>query len=161
MNFIKSNNYMMKKVFILLLFLFSGFSALDAQTCEEGMVFEIDRIKQETETALINATTMNISLETGESLLVFYVDGQMIKISVEKQESYLSAELFFRDGFIRHISEDIQEEGEMLRNYYYFTDDRLICYRNEKAGDYKDNELYSIAEKKWLERVEKYLQAIQ
>jgi hypothetical protein len=152
----------MNKITSVLFFFFMALSAfLPAQTCEEGMVFEIDRIKQETETALINATTMNVSLETGESLLVFYVDGHMIKISVEKQESYLSAELFFRDGFIRHISEDVQEEGEMLRNYYYFMDDRLICYRNEKAGDYKDNELYSIAEKKWLERVEKYLQAIQ
>lgn len=145
----------------LFLFLILFVSLLPAQTCEEGMISEIDRIKQEIETMLINATDMKINLETGESLLVFYVDGQLIKISAEIQNPYLSAELFFRDGFIKHIAEDVQEEGEMLRNYYYFMEDRLICYQNEKKGDYMDAELYSIAEKKWLERVERYLLAIQ
>lgn len=152
---------MLKKVFILILFLLSGFSGLNAQTCDENIIFEIDNIKQEIETMLINATTMNVSLETGEKLIVFYVDGQMIKISVEMQEPYLSAELFFRDGYIKHIAEDVQEKSELYRNYYYFMENRLVCYQNEKSGEYKDSELYTIAEKKWLEKVERYLQAIQ
>jgi len=150
-----------KIVILLIFFITTLASFLPAQTCDENMVFEIDRVKQEIETMLINATTMNLTLETGESLLVFYVDGQMIKISVEVQEPYLSAELFFRDGFIRHIAEDVREKGEMERNYCYFTEDRLICYQNEKSGDYKDSLLYTIAEKKWLERIERYLLAIQ
>lgn len=151
----------MKKVFILILFFLPLFSVLDAQTCEEGMILEIDNIKQEVETMLINATTMDVTLETGEKLIVFYVDGKLIKISVETQDPYMSAELFFRDGFIRHIAEDVQEKAEILRNYCYFSEDRLICYQNEKLGEFKDSELYTMTEKKWLERIERYLQAIQ
>jgi hypothetical protein len=150
-----------KIAFSFILFFLIPASFLPAQTCDESITFEIDNIKQETETILINATTMNITLETGESLLVFYVDGQMIKISVEVQEPYLSAELFFRDGFIRHISEDVREGNEFYRNYHYFNEEKLICYRNEKSGDYNDSGLYANAEKKWLERIERYLLTIQ
>jgi hypothetical protein len=141
--------------------LFSVISVLNAQTCEEGMILEIDNIKQEIETMLINATTMDIALETGENLLVFYVDGKLIKISVENQDPYLSAELFFRDGFIRHIAEDVQEKKELNRNYYYFNEDRLVCCQNEKTGEYKNSDFYAAAEKKWLVNIERYLQAIQ
>lgn len=152
----------MKKITVALFLLFIALSSfLPAQTCEEGVILEIDNIKQEIETMLINATTMDVTLETGEKLIVFYVDGKLIKISVETQDPYLSAEMFFRDGFIRHISEDVSEKNEFYRNYYYFNEDRLICYQNEKSGEYKDSELYTIAEKKWFEKVDRYLQAIQ
>lgn len=161
MTFVLNQIIIMKKVFILILLLFPAISILNAQTCEEGMILEIDNIKQEIETMLINATTMNLALETGENLIAFYVDGKLIKISVETQDPYLSAELFFRDGFIRHIAEDVQEKGEIRRNYCYFMENRLICYQNEKSGEYKDSELYTIAEKKWLERIDRYLLAIQ
>ncbi|MBN1633478.1 MAG: hypothetical protein JW917_04860 [Ignavibacteria bacterium] len=152
----------MKKITAVLFLLFIAlYSFLPAQTCDESMTFEIDNIKQEIETMLVNATTMDVALETGENLIVFYVDGQMIKISVEMQEPYISAELFFRDGFVRHISEDVREGNEFYRNYYYFNEDKLICYRNEKSGDYNDSGLYAVAEQKWLERIERYLLAIQ
>jgi len=151
----------MKKVFVFIFLLFPVFSVLEAQTCDEGIIHEIDQIKQEIETMLINASTMNVALETGESLLVFYIDGQMIKISVENQDPYLSAELFFRDGFIRHIAEDVQEKKELNRNYYYFNEDRLVCYQNEKTSDYKNPDFYAAAEKKWLINIERYLLAIQ
>ena len=90
--------------------------------------------------------------------------GSMIKISVDNNANdgpYFSAQLFFKDGFVKLIAEDYAKEGKFYRDYYYFADDKLICYTNEKSGDYKSADKYAKAEKKWLKKVEKYLEAIQ
>lgn len=136
---------------------------LPAQTCNDSLVYEIDMIKQNVETTLINSITSELKLETGETLLAFYIDGHLIKLTVDNSdnEGYNAAELFFKDGFLRHIAEEYSLDGMFIRNHYYFNDDKLICYQNEDSGDYKDAELYSIAEKKWLEKLDRYLFAIQ
>lgn len=137
---------------------------LMSQTCDEKAVFDIDRIKQEVETSLVTATTAETTLNSGEKLLTFYYGGKLIKISVDNSNNdgpYFSAELFFRDGFVKLIAEDYAKGGKFFRDYYYFSDDKLICYTSEKSGDYKSAEKYSKAEKKWLKKVEKYLEAIQ
>ena len=144
---------------ILLISIFVSESVL--QTCDENLVFEIDRIKQEIETGLINSTTLNLELPSGESLLAFYNEGKLTKISVDEKDKYISSELFFRDGFIKHIAEEFMSDGIFRKNYYYFIDDKLICFQNEKGEDFKDAKMYKEAENKWLDKVEKYLLAVQ
>jgi len=130
-------------------------------TCNEQDIFEIDRIKQEIETSLISATTNEIQLQTGEILLAFYHNGKLIKISVTDEANSVSAQLFFKDGFIRHISEDIPDIETMASNRYYFKNDKLVCFQDNMGKDYNNGELYKEAEKLWLERIDKYLLAIQ
>ena len=146
-------------------FLFICFftSLLPAQTCDENLVFKIDRIKQEVETSLITATTAEVKMKSGESLLAFYKDGSLIKLTVDnsEKEDYYVAELFFKDGFIKHIAEEYMKSGKLFKDYYYFEDDKLICFNNESTGDYKSADKYSKAEKKWLKKIDKYSQAIQ
>lgn len=134
-----------------------------AQTCNDSLVYEIDMIKQNAETMLVYSNTATVKLETGETLLAFYFEGKLIKLTVDNSENegYRIAELFFKDGFIRHIAEEYRKENKFFKDFYYFKDDKLICYQNENSGDYKDENLYSIAEKKWLEKIDKYLLAIQ
>jgi len=152
------------KIFIFAFLLIPIFVSLSrAQTCNDSLVYEIDMIKQNAETMLVYSTTADVKLETGETLLAFYFEGSLIKLTVDnsEKEGYMIAELFFKDGFIRHIAEEYRKDLNFCKDYYYFIDDKLICYSNENKGDYKDAELYSAAEKKWLEKVEKYLHAIQ
>ena len=130
-------------------------------TCSEQDVFEIDRIKQEIETSLINAKDVKVKLESGENLQAFYVDGKLVKISVDKDEPFMIAELFFRDGYIRHISAEEQKNGKLQSSYMYFKDDKLICYEDSRQKDMKDVEKYGKAEKKWLKNIERYLVAVQ
>lgn len=150
------------KVFVFITLLIPIFvSESFLQTCDENLVFEIDRIKQEIETGLIYSTTLNLELPSGESLLAFYNEGKLTKISVDEKDKYISSELFFRDGFIRHIAEEFMSDRCVRKNYYYFKDDKLICFQNEKGEDYKDAKLYEEAERKWLDKVERYLKEIQ
>ncbi len=154
----------LKLLVIVLLFFSSVAPLLMSQTCDEKDVFEIDRIKQEVETMLVTATTAETTLNSGEKLLAFYKDGRLIKISVDNSNNdgpYFSAELFFRDGFIKHISEEYSKSGKFYKDCYYFVDDKLICYTGENFVDYKSAEKYAKAEKKWLKKIEKYLEAIQ
>ena len=147
--------------FLLLCFLAP---LLKSQTCDENLVSQIDRIKQEIETSLISATNTEMKLESGENLLAFYKDGKLIKISVDNSSNdgpQFSSELFFRDGFVKHIAEEYSRNGKFYKDYYYFADNKLICYTGEKSGDYKSADKYAKAEKKWLKKVEKYLEAIQ
>ncbi len=149
-------------IFILLLIpLCVSFS--QAQTCNDILVYEIDMIKQNAETMLVYSSTANVKLESGEILLAFYYEGKLIKLTVDNSENegYMIAELFFKDGFLRHIAEEYRKDDKFYKDFYYFKDDKLICYQNENSGEYKGDELYSIAEKKWLEKVDKYLLAIQ
>lgn len=156
-------NTKLKSLIVTFMFVALSVSNLPAQTCNDSLVYEIDRIKQNVETMLINSITSESKLETGETLLAFYIEGHLIKLTVDNSdiERYSTAELFFKDGFLRHIAEEYLIDGLFIRNYYYFNDDKLICYQDEKSGDYEDAELYSIAEKKWLEKVDRYLFAIQ
>ena len=153
------------RLFATAFLLFCFFATLlKSQTCDENLVLQIDRIKQEVETSLITATTVEVKLASGENLLAFYKDGSLIKISVDNNKNdgpYFAAELFFRDGFVKHIAEDYSKEGKFYKDYYYFEDDKLICYTEEKTGDYKSAGKYAKAEKKWLKKVGKYLEAIQ
>jgi len=152
----------MRIVLLAVLIIFALTDFINAQvTCSEKDVFEIDRIKQEIETSLINAKDVKVKLESGENLQAFYVEGVMVKISVDIDEPFMIAELFFRDGFIRHISAEAQKDGKLQSCYLYFKDDKLICYENTEQKDVKDDELYKKAEKKWLKNVEKYLQVVQ
>jgi hypothetical protein len=153
---------MKKFVFTLLLIsVFVSFSK--AQTCNDSLVYEIDMIKQNAETMLVYSSTTNLKLETGEILLAFYYEGKLIKLTVDNSENegYMVAELFFKDGFLRHIAEEYRKDSKFYKDYYYFKSDKLICFQNENSGDYKDNEIYSTAEKIWLEKVDNYLLAIQ
>ena len=137
---------------------------LKSQTCDENLVSQIDRIKQEVETSLITATTAETKLASGENLLAFYLDGKLIKISVDNNNNdgpYFSTELFFRDGFVKHIAEEYSRNGKFYKDCYYFADDKLICYKDVKSNEYKSADKYEKAEKKWLKKVEKYLEAIQ
>ena len=152
----------MRIVLIAVLLIFTLSYIVNAQfTCSEQEVFEIDRIKHEIETSLFNANDIKVKLETGENLQAFYVNGKLVKISVDNEEPFMIAELFFGDGFIRHISAEVQKEGKLQSCYLYFRDDILICYENTEQKNVIDGELYKIAEMKWLKNVEKYLQAIQ
>jgi hypothetical protein len=146
---------------LLLILVFVSFS--QAQTCNDSPVYEIDMIKQNAETMLVYSVTAAVKMETGESLLAFYLEGKLIKLTVDNSENegYMIAELFFKDGFIRHVAEEYRKDGKFYKDYYYFNNNKLICYENEHSGDYKDSILYSAAEKKWLEKVDKYLLAIQ
>ena len=156
-------NTKLKSLVATFIFIALYISNLPAQTCNDSLVYEIDMIKQNVETMLVNSITSESKLETGETLLAFYIEGHLIKLTVDNSENegYCAAELFFKDGFLRHIAEEYSEEGKFYKNYYYFKDDKLICYQDEESGDYEDAELYSIAEKKWLEKVDRYLLAIQ
>lgn len=139
-------------------------ASLSAQTCDENLVFQIDRIKQEVETSLITATNVEVKLVSGETLLAFYNKGSLIKITVDNSANdgyYYIAELFFKDGFIKHIAEEYNKSGKFFKDYYYFDDNKLICYNNENSGDYKSSDKYSKAEKKWHKKINKYLEAIQ
>ncbi len=149
-------------IYLFLIFLFLPVLNLFSQTtCNEQDVLEIDRIKQEIETSLISATSREIKLRTGEKLFVFYLNGNLIKLSVFDEENSVSAELFFKDGFIRHISEEIPDIETMASNRYYFKDDKLICFQDSMGKDCNNSDLYKAAEKLWLERINKYLHAIQ
>jgi hypothetical protein len=137
---------------------------LKSQTCDENLVSQIDRIKQEIETSLISASTTEAKLESGENLLAFYKDGKLIKISVDNSRNdgpQFFTELFFRDGFVKHIAEEYSRNGKFYKDLYYFADDKLICYKEEKSGDNKSADTYAKAEKKWLGKIEKYLEAVQ
>jgi hypothetical protein len=154
------------KLFVTAFMLFCFLAPLlKSQTCDENLVFQIDRIKQEIETSLISATTTEVKLESGENLLAFYKDGKLIKISVDNNNNdgpYFSSELFFRDGFVKHIAEEYSKSGKFYKSYYYFADNSLICYQGEKSGDSKRDELTAkAAGLMWLNKVEKYLEAIQ
>jgi len=133
---------------------------INAQTCDENLIYEIDRIKQETETMLVDANEVKITLETGETLMAFYINGELAKISVWCEDPYLSAEIYFKNGFTKHISEDLLTRI-ICKDFYYFKDGKLICYSNERTGDYNDLRIYKRAEKTWLERIERYLLAVQ
>jgi hypothetical protein len=153
----------MKKLVFTLLLIPVFVSLSKAQTCNDSLVYEIDMIKQNAETMLVYSSTTNVKLETGEILLAFYYEGKLIKLTVDNSEyeGYMIAELFFKDGFLRHIAEEFRKDSKFYKDYYYFKSDKLICFQNENSGDYKDDKIYSIAEKKWLEKVDKYLLAIQ
>lgn len=155
----------LSKLLVTLFLFISLFSPLlHAQTCDEKLVFEIDRIKQEAETSLINATTAEVKLVSGETLLAFYIKGSLIKLTVDNGANdgyYYVAELFFKDGFIKHIAEEYSKSGKFFKDYYYFADDKLVCYTNDKSGDYKSSDKYANAEKKWHKKIEMYLEAIQ
>jgi hypothetical protein len=153
----------MKKLVFTLLLIPVFVSLSKAQTCNDSLVYEIDMIKQNAETMLVYSSTTNLKLETGEILLAFYFEGKLIKLTVDNSENegYMIAELFFKDGFLRHIAEEFRKGSKFYKDYYYFKSDKLICFQNENSGDYKDDKIYSIAEKKWLEKVDKYLLAIQ
>jgi hypothetical protein len=152
------------RMFIFTLLLIPVFvSYSKAQTCNDSLVYEIDMIKQNAETMLIYSSTVNVELETGELLFAFYYGGNLIKLTVDNSENegYMIAELLFKDGFLRHVAEEYRKDSKFYKDYYYFKDDKLICFQNENSSDYKNAELYSKAEKKWLEKVNKYLFAIQ
>jgi hypothetical protein len=153
----------MKKLVFTLLLIPVFVSLSKAQTCNDSLVYEIDMIKQNAETMLVYSSTTNLKLETGEILLAFYFEGKLIKLTVDNSENegYMIAELFFKDGFLRHIAEEFRKGSKFYKDYYYFKSDKLICFQNENSGDYKDDKIYSIAEKKWLKKVDKYLLAIQ
>jgi hypothetical protein len=154
----------MKIIFVtsFILFIQSISGIANAQkTCNEKDVFEIDKIKQVIETSLINAKEIKVKLETKEYLQAFYVDDKLVKISVSADDPFLSAELFFKDGFIRHISADELIKEVFYRRTLYFKNDNLICFQDFQGKDIKDSREYQIAEEKWLKKVEKYLQAIQ
>jgi hypothetical protein len=149
-------------VLLTVLLIFALSDLINAQsTCNEQDVFEIDRIKQEIETSLINAKDVNVKLESGENLLAFYVEGKLVKISVDKDNSFMIAELFFKDGFLRYISAEEQVDGKLQSSYMYFKDDKLICYEDSRQKDVNDSKKYRKAEKKWLKNAERYLEAIQ
>lgn len=153
---------MKTKVYLLAAFLFISIFPLFSQTtCNEQDISEIDKIKQEIETLLISASSSEIQLQSGEKLYVFYYKGSLVKISVSDEVNSVNAELFFKDGFIRHISEDIPDIESIVSNRYYFKDNKLICFQDNQFKDYNNTELYKAAEKLWLERVDKYLLAIQ
>lgn len=156
------NRFKSLSVVFLLFFLFP--QLVISQTCDDKEVSEIDRIKQEVETSLISASTAEAFLDNGEKILAFYLGGSLMKISVDNSNNdgpYFSAEIFFKDGFMRLVAEDYSKEGKFYRDYFYFKDDKLICYTNEKSGDYKSADKYAKAEKKWLNKIQKYLEAIQ
>ncbi len=153
---------MKTKVYLLAAFLFiSVFPLFSQTTCSEQDISEINKIKQEIETLHISASSSEIQLQTGEKLYVFYYKGSLVKISVIDEENSVNAELFFKDGFIRHISEDIPDIESIVSNRYYFKDNKLICFQDNQFKDYNNPELYKAAEKLWLERIDKYLLAIQ
>lgn len=158
-----SKKYDMKHIiYFFFLSFFLNISPLFSQTnCNEQDILEIDRIKQEIETSLISATTSEIRLRTGEKLFVFYLDGKLIKMSVNDDANSVNAQLFFKDDFIRHISEDIPDIDNIASNRYYFKNNKLICFQDSMGKDYNNSELYKEAEKLWLERIDKYLLAIQ
>lgn len=146
----------------VILFVLSITGIANAQkTCNEKDVFEIDSIKQIIETSLINAKEIKVKLETKERLQAFYVDGKLVKISVSVDEPFLSAELFFAEGFIRHISADELIELVFYRRSLYFKDNKLICFQDFQGKDLKDSKKYKEAEEMWLKNVDRYLEAIQ
>jgi hypothetical protein len=153
------------KFFITIFFLLGFFAPLlHSQTCDDNLVFQIDRIKQEIETSLVSATTTEVKLESGENLLAFYKDGKLIKISVDNSRNdgpQFSTELFFRDGFVKLIAEEYVQSRKIRKDCLYFSDDKLVCYKDVKSDEYKPADKYAKAEKKWLKKVEKYLEAIQ
>ncbi|MCI0473465.1 MAG: hypothetical protein L0Y76_07770 [Ignavibacteria bacterium] len=152
----------MKTIFLTSLFIFALSGIIYAQvTCNEKDVHEIDSIKQVIETSLINAKDINVKLETKERLQAFYVDTKLVKISVSVDEPYLSAELFFAEGFLRHISADELIDNVFSRRSLYFKDNKLICFQDFQGKDLKDSKKYKQAEEMWLKNVEKYLLAIQ
>ncbi|MCU0372489.1 MAG: hypothetical protein MUE56_04520, partial [Ignavibacteria bacterium] len=130
-------------------------------TCNEKDVHEIDSIKQEIETSLINAKDVKVKLDTGEKLQAFYVENKLIKISVSVDEPFLDAELFFSDGFIRLISADEMSENVFYRRAMYFKNDKLFCFQDYEGKDLKDPKKYKEAEEKWLKNIERYLVAVQ
>jgi len=152
---------MIIKLIFVFMFAAAANFVIAQSTCNEQDVFEIDRIKQEIETSLINAKDVKLTLQTGENLLAFYVEGKLVKISVDKDDSFMMAELFFKDGFLRHISAEEQVNGKLLSSYMYFKDDKLICYEDSQQKDVKDAKKYRKAEKKWLKNAERYLEAVQ
>jgi len=139
-------------------------TSLSSQTCDENAAAEIDAIKQNAETMLVYSATARVKLVSGETLTAFYYKGSLIKISVDNSENdgpYSSAELFFKDGFIKHIAEEYSKNGKFFKDYYYFSDDKLVCYTNEKSGDYKNVNEYVQAQEKRLRKVNIYLEAVQ
>ncbi|MFZ4589993.1 MAG: hypothetical protein ACOYN6_03285 [Ignavibacteria bacterium] len=153
------------KLFVTAFLLFCFLAPLlKSQTCDDNLVFQIEKIKQEIETSLVSATTTEAKLESGERLLAFYKDGSLIKISVDLYDydgPQFSTELFFRDGFVKLVVEEYIKSRKICKDCYYFADDKLVCYKDVKSDEYKPSDKYAKAEKKWLKKVEKYLEAIQ
>lgn len=137
---------------------------LKSQTCNDSLVFQIEMIKQEIEASLTSATTTEAKLESGENLLAFYKDGKLIKISVDNSRNdgpQFTKELFFRDGFVKLVVEEYFKSRKVYKDCFYFSNDKLVCYKDVRSDNYKSADKYAKAEKKWLGKVEKYLEALQ
>lgn len=141
-------------VFILMLLLIP--KVYGQTNCAEEEIAAIDEIKRTVENSLINSTNLKTRLESGEEIMAFYFNGKLIKISVFTEPSDV---LFFDNGEIKCYVNDGTRNNKIYTDLYYFKNNKVICVMEAASGLVRT--ITETEEKRLLEKVDKYLTAVQ
>lgn len=125
--------------------------------CNEEEVLRIDEIKFSIAHQLINAKTVNVTMDDGTGLIASYVDGKLVKLSVDA--SGFMQEIYVSEGNPVCFEVSTYGSDPVLTEHYYFKDNKLVCKEvpmtGEKSGPPDEPETDLIA------GFEHYLNAIQ
>lgn len=118
------------KTLILIAFVFFA-NNLIAQ-CDKDEVKRIDEVKFDIAHSLIDAKTVEATMEDGTEVMGFYVEGKLVKMSVTT--IHFLEEIYIEDGFPICFEVTSLTTGIAQYDHYYFKDNMLVCREDPMTG---------------------------
>ena len=101
--------------------------------CDDEEVQRIDEMKFTIAHQLINAKTVNATLEDGTGITAFYVDSDLVKLSIDA--SGFAEEIYVSGGYPICFEVTTYGSDPMLTEHYYFKDNKLVCREVPMTGE--------------------------
>jgi hypothetical protein len=158
---------MIKLRYINLILIIISITCLESYCCDDK---ELDSIKNKVRTIDSLVTELQLLLklsENGDSLTAYYYEGSLKKIFVKDNKKAVtkSFEIYFNNGKLIYIYESLKKflpsELKKESNYYYFKDNKMICWQKKDLLIAEKDEIFSNTESELLSKIEKYLTEIQ
>lgn len=122
----------MKTLIIIVLAFFANNLIAQTNGCNEEEVKRIDEVKFDIAHSLIDAKTVEATMEDGTEITGFYVDGKLVKMSVTTL--HFLEEIYIEDGFPICFEVTTLTTGIAQHDHYYFKDNMLVCREDPMTG---------------------------
>ncbi len=101
--------------------------------CNEDEVKRIDGIKFDIAHNLVDAKTIDATMDDGTEVTGFYVDGKLVKMSVTSL--HFLEEIYIENGFPVCFEVTTLTTGIAHYDHYYFKDNKLVCRVDTISGE--------------------------
>ncbi|MCB0725100.1 MAG: hypothetical protein KDC73_10365 [Ignavibacteriae bacterium] len=119
--------YLLTSIFVLL------FCVDIMAQCDTAEMSAIDGIVITAENNLLDAKVLNTTLEDGTGLTAFYVNNDLIKLTVDAKQ--FMQEIFVSGGYAVCFKVTSFTSDSNMYEIYYFKDNKLVCREDPMTGE--------------------------